>query len=201
MGRMLVLPDLLMRRAPLLVAPNTISGSFIPSGTPTTLGNYGNPNELNTGTVPYIYVVNGNEQVMNDTPSYYANKLNPTSSTKANLWKFKANVPNVSDYDVIDLVFRDGPWMIRGIPIFLNKWSPSVSLLKEEYNSFEALNVENHEEVATGSKATTSGTQEEGQSSTLIVEVINVLEKQILKSKLVLVDDDEKLLEKVDYLG
>nr|GEW28671.1 hypothetical protein [Tanacetum cinerariifolium] len=46
------------------------------------------------------------------------------------------------------------------------------------------------EEVATGSMATTLGTQEEGQSSTPIVDKINVLEKQILEGKLVLVDDD-----------
>ena len=26
---------------------------------------------------------------------------------------------------------RNGPWMIRGIPIFLNKWSPETNLLKE----------------------------------------------------------------------
>ncbi|GKF16388.1 hypothetical protein Tco_0061306, partial [Tanacetum coccineum] len=39
----------------------------------------------------------------------------------------------------------------------------------------------------------------EGQSSTPIVEKINVLEKQILEGKLVLVDDDGKPLEKVDY--
>ncbi|GJZ91905.1 RNA-directed DNA polymerase, eukaryota, reverse transcriptase zinc-binding domain protein [Tanacetum coccineum] len=32
----------------------------------------------------------------------------------------------------VESVLRNGPWMIRGIPIFLNKWSPSVSLLKEE---------------------------------------------------------------------
>ncbi|GJW05405.1 hypothetical protein Tco_1564261 [Tanacetum coccineum] len=67
-------------------------------------------------------------------------------------------------------------------------------------NSFEALNVKNPviKEVATVSKATTFGTQE---SSTLIVDKFNVLEKQILESKLVFVDDDEKPLEKVDYSG
>ncbi|GJY55815.1 hypothetical protein Tco_0454930 [Tanacetum coccineum] len=68
-------------------------------------------------------------------------------------------------------------------------------------NSFEALNIDNliTGEVATGSKATTTVTQEEGQSSTPIVEKINVLEKHILEGKLVLVNDDGKLLEKVDY--
>ncbi|GJT73552.1 hypothetical protein Tco_1032838 [Tanacetum coccineum] len=39
-------------------------------------------------------------------------------------------------------------------------------------------------------KITTSGTQEEGQSSTPIADKINVLEKQIVEGKLVLVDDD-----------
>nr|GEW55587.1 hypothetical protein [Tanacetum cinerariifolium] len=29
-------------------------------------------------------------------------------------------------------VLQDGLWMIRGIRIFLNKWSPSVSLTKED---------------------------------------------------------------------
>ncbi|GJV50605.1 hypothetical protein Tco_1446346, partial [Tanacetum coccineum] len=68
-------------------------------------------------------------------------------------------------------------------------------------NSFEALNVDNsiNEDVAMGRKATTSGTQEEEKSSTPIVEKINVLEEKILKGKLVLVDDDGKPLEKVDY--
>ncbi|GKA38380.1 hypothetical protein Tco_0730931 [Tanacetum coccineum] len=67
---------------------------------------------------------------------------------------------------------------------------------------FVALNDENHiiEEVATGSKATTSGTQKEGQSSTPIVDKNNVFEKQILEGKLVLVDDDGKPLENGDYL-
>ncbi|GJW54974.1 hypothetical protein Tco_0099059 [Tanacetum coccineum] len=50
-----------------------------------------------------------------------------------------------------------------------------------------------------GSKATTLSTQEEGQSSTPIVEMINVLEKHILEDKLVFVDDNRKPLEKVDY--
>ncbi|GJV95270.1 hypothetical protein Tco_1546847 [Tanacetum coccineum] len=37
-----------------------------------------------------------------------------------------------SSNEAVDSVLRDGLWMIRGVPIFLNKWSPSVSLLKEE---------------------------------------------------------------------
>ncbi|GJS54484.1 zinc knuckle CX2CX4HX4C containing protein [Tanacetum coccineum] len=218
----------------------------------------------------------------------YANKISSSISTKANLQKTEANVPNDPDYDIwlplasvnekygltkvklvkgffflkfsslegIDSVIRDGPWMIRGIPVFLIKWSPSMSLLKEvlsrvlvwvkfhdvplvaytsdrlsliatkintpmildlytnsmyleswERDSYArvlseiSLNVDNviNEEVAIGSKATTSGTQEDGQSSTPIVEKINVLEKRFIECKLVLVDDDEKPLENVDY--
>ncbi|GKF19243.1 primary amine oxidase-like protein, partial [Tanacetum coccineum] len=82
-----------------------------------------------------------NEPV-NEFPSSYATKLSPTPLTKANLRKHEANVPQDVDYDIwlhaasvhegVDSVLRDGPWMIRGIPIFLNKWSPSVSLLKED---------------------------------------------------------------------
>ncbi|GJZ54719.1 zinc knuckle CX2CX4HX4C containing protein [Tanacetum coccineum] len=145
-------------------------------------------------------------------------------------------------------MLQDGPWMILGIPIFLNKWSPSVSLLMEEFlwvpvwvkfhdvplvaytsdgldlismktcdnlvmavpnlegngstkktirieyecepprNSFEALNVESPiiEKVTTGSKAITSGTQEEGENATHLVERINVLEKHIMEENLCL---------------
>ncbi|GJW17503.1 hypothetical protein Tco_0024939 [Tanacetum coccineum] len=85
------------------VVSNTIGGSSIRSGTPiatTTSGNYGNPNELNTRSIPYTNVVNGNEHVMNDTPSSYANKVIPTSLTKANLRKLEANVSNDVDYNV-----------------------------------------------------------------------------------------------------
>ncbi|GJU96854.1 primary amine oxidase-like protein [Tanacetum coccineum] len=89
----------------------------------------------------------GYESGMNKLSSSYANKLSPESLTKANLRKLEVNVPNGADYDVwlhvasvhefasiegVDYVLRNGPWMIRRIPIFLNKWSPFVSLLKEE---------------------------------------------------------------------
>nr|GEW65603.1 hypothetical protein [Tanacetum cinerariifolium] len=37
-----------------------------------------------------------------------------------------------SSNEGVDSVHRDGPWMIRGVSIFLNKWSLFVSLLKEE---------------------------------------------------------------------
>ncbi|GJU36476.1 hypothetical protein Tco_1184830 [Tanacetum coccineum] len=69
-------------------------------------------------------------------------------------------------------------------------------------NSFEALNNENliHEEAATGSMANTSSMQEEGHISTYIVDKINVLETQMSEGKHVFVNDDGKLVDKVDYL-
>nr|GEX35898.1 zinc knuckle CX2CX4HX4C [Tanacetum cinerariifolium] len=42
----------------------------------------------------------GNERVMNELPSSYANKLSHTSSSMANLHILEANVPNDTDYDV-----------------------------------------------------------------------------------------------------
>ncbi|GJV01835.1 hypothetical protein Tco_1335404 [Tanacetum coccineum] len=90
----------------------------------------------------------------------------------------------------------------KGSTSCYNKESPSNKCsVFSLSNSFKALNIDNlfNEKVAPGSKATTSGMQEEGQISTPIVEKNNVLEKQIMKCKLVLVDDDEKPLEKVDY--
>ncbi|GJX90861.1 primary amine oxidase-like protein [Tanacetum coccineum] len=307
------------------------------------------PSEVTDGTKNVTAgAEDGGEQfsneLFNEFPSSYATKLNYTSSTKANLQKLESNVPNDADYDVwlplalihefsfiegVDFVIHDGQWMVCGIPISLNKWSPSMRLLKEElshvpvwvkfhdetygvrirraanarvmieinackifsdnlvmdvlnlerngytietiptpkrvvnimdkgngqtsgaddegfievkkkktggnnggnknfkpisasklgYNkespnnkgngffslsySFGALNVENLiiEKVETSNKATTSGMQEEGQSSTPLVERINVFEKQILECKLVLVDDDETPLETIVYLG
>ncbi|GJU79793.1 zinc knuckle CX2CX4HX4C containing protein [Tanacetum coccineum] len=62
----------------------------------------------------------GHEAVAKEASSSCADKLSPTSVTK------------FSSIEAVDSVLRDGPWMIRGILIFLNKWSPYVSLLKEE---------------------------------------------------------------------
>ncbi|GKA08421.1 zinc knuckle CX2CX4HX4C containing protein [Tanacetum coccineum] len=42
-----------------------------------------------------------------------------------------------SSNEGVDSVLRDGPWMIRGVPIFLNKWSPSLSLLKRNCLVFQ----------------------------------------------------------------
>ncbi|GJS40854.1 putative RNA-directed DNA polymerase [Tanacetum coccineum] len=53
--------------------------------------------------------------------------------------------------------------------------------------------------VETGNKAFTSGVQEDGQRSTPLVERIDIFEKRPLEWKCVLVDDDGKPLENVDY--
>ncbi|GJR88596.1 hypothetical protein Tco_0212607 [Tanacetum coccineum] len=78
-----------------------------------------------------------------------------------------------------------------------NKGNGSFSIS----NSFDVLNVDSliTKEVATGSKGTTSNTKKEGYRFVLLIEMINVIEKHILEGKLVLVDDDEKQLQKVDY--
>nr|GEZ95941.1 hypothetical protein [Tanacetum cinerariifolium] len=66
-----------------------------------------------------------------------------------------------------------------------------------------ALNAVNPviEQVEMGNKASTSGVQEDGKRSTPLVEKINIIEKHLLKRKCVLVDDDGKPLENVDYSG
>nr|GEW34958.1 hypothetical protein [Tanacetum cinerariifolium] len=65
-------------------------------------------------------------------------------------------------------------------------------------NSFGAFNVDDpaNEQGKSSNMACTSGVQEEGKSATLLVEKINMFEKQTLEGKCVLVDDDGKPLEK-----
>nr|GEU46956.1 zinc knuckle CX2CX4HX4C [Tanacetum cinerariifolium] len=59
----------------------------MPAVTSSTV-NVGTPNEI------------GHESLMKDIPASSANKLSPTSLTKANLRKLDTNVPNGADYDV-----------------------------------------------------------------------------------------------------
>ncbi|GKE13693.1 chalcone--flavonone isomerase, partial [Tanacetum coccineum] len=70
-------------------------------------------------------------------------------------------------------------------------------------NSFEALNDDDSVivEVKSGNKSSTSGVQEDGNSSTHLVEKIHRFEQQLLDGKCVLVDEDGKHMEKVDYSG
>nr|GEX40860.1 hypothetical protein [Tanacetum cinerariifolium] len=163
----------------------------------------------------------GQASVMKDTPTSYANKLSP-SLTKANLRKLDANVPvmPIITFGNLWLWFRR-LWLfqtlmdmdIRKKPFLLNtsgnllvvatsKMNASTSRNGTFFlsNSFEALNVDNPvtEEV---NKASTSSVQEEGQTSTPIVEKINMFEKQLIEGKCVLVDDEGNPLKMVDYSG
>ncbi|GJY70965.1 hypothetical protein Tco_0474668 [Tanacetum coccineum] len=95
-----------------------IAVSNISAGSPVNAGiQSGIPNAIYMGSIPYINVDNlmsssqnasanknggrkvGNEPV-NEFHSSYAAKLSPMSSTKANLRKLEANVPQDADYDV-----------------------------------------------------------------------------------------------------
>ncbi|GJT82157.1 hypothetical protein Tco_1056499 [Tanacetum coccineum] len=70
-------------------------------------------------------------------------------------------------------------------------------------NSFETLNVDDPVtvEVESGNNASTSDVQEEGISSTPLVEKIHRFEQQLLDGECVLVDEDGKPVKKVDYSG
>ncbi|GJW75602.1 zinc knuckle CX2CX4HX4C containing protein [Tanacetum coccineum] len=148
---------------------------------------------------------------INVVPSSYANKLSPKPSTKANLQKLEANVPNGTNYDVwlplnsvyevndrmknslyeyfigkrlaflivewcvrnnwekyglekvtpvkgffffklayiegVESVLYNCPWMIRGIPILLNKWSSSDDVDLVDYDGVnEGVNNEDIED-------------------------------------------------------
>ncbi|GJW59921.1 putative reverse transcriptase domain-containing protein [Tanacetum coccineum] len=88
--------------------------------------------------------------------------------------------------------------------IYNDKWKSFQSQHQTALRiSFEALNVENlvSKEVETGNKASTSGLQDKGQSSTQLLEKINMFEKKLLEGQSVLVDDDGKPVKKVDYSG
>ncbi|GJR41276.1 hypothetical protein Tco_1216960 [Tanacetum coccineum] len=86
-------------------------------------------------------------------PVSYDNALNDnTTKPKVNFHTLESDVPDEADFDIMipiasvdefsyaqgtEEVLRNGPWMIRGTPIFLNKWSPSVSLTKEELSKVQ----------------------------------------------------------------
>ncbi|GJV85665.1 hypothetical protein Tco_1525563 [Tanacetum coccineum] len=178
-----------------IVSPNPSGSSNVQTGIPT----------VNTGPIPL--------------PSSYTTKLSSTSLTKANLWKLEVNAPNDANYDIwlpLASVHKVNDRMKNSLyGYFIGK---RLSFPVVECNSFEALNAASPiiEEVAS-IKATTSSMQEERQRSTPLVERINVgtqnhfhfiIETRKNKMRgigrignLVLVDDDGKPVEKVDYPG
>ncbi|GJW51544.1 hypothetical protein Tco_0092895 [Tanacetum coccineum] len=68
-------------------------------------------------------------------------------------------------------------------------------------NSFEVLNVDNSvaEDVDSGDRIVRSSVQEEGQSSTPLVEKSNLVEQWLLEGKCVLLDDEGKPMKRIDY--
>ncbi|GJV22727.1 ribonuclease H-like domain-containing protein [Tanacetum coccineum] len=123
--------------------------------------------------------------------------------------KGKGQIPRTDDEDFIEVKQQKSGGNYRGkktLHIGFGEAKNSVSAKSKaidnrDVNSFEALNDDDPiiEEVATGTKVTTTSTQEEGKCSVPLTERINFLEKQILEGKLVLVDDGGKPLEKVNY--
>nr|GEW53758.1 hypothetical protein [Tanacetum cinerariifolium] len=81
------------------------------------------------------------------------------------------------------------------------KTTPVVGITKSLTSGYNKDCTKSPSNKAMGNKATTSSTHEEGHSCTHQVKKIHVFEKQMLEGKLVLVDDDRKPLEKVDYPG
>ncbi|GJU96160.1 reverse transcriptase domain, reverse transcriptase zinc-binding domain protein, partial [Tanacetum coccineum] len=166
------LMDRLNHATPMLIPAEVSAETSSSNASPDVANNTGNGLSVNptnttglssptTGT--YFKVVNkipssqakkGSEQVgnihaMNNIMSSYANKLSPTSLSKANLRNLETNVPNDTDYhfssiEGVDSMLRDGPWMIHGIHILLNKWLPSMSFLKEElgWSSYARIFIE-----------------------------------------------------------
>ncbi|GKB64164.1 hypothetical protein Tco_0920350 [Tanacetum coccineum] len=196
-----------------------------------------------------------NKRIIRKTPSSYANKLIPTSSTKANLWKLEANVPNGTDYDVwLPLASGEPPHCCTCL-IF--GYSPVDCPKAPKATKVAPIRVVNQKDKGKGqtsgaddegfikvkkkklggnngstknftfsvkpktlyrpkAKQSTNGTSNSPKTNPFVgmnkastscynkdsssnKDKINVLEKQILEGKLVLVDDDGKPLEKVDY--
>ncbi|GKB01852.1 hypothetical protein Tco_0829896 [Tanacetum coccineum] len=131
--------------------------------------------------------------------------VSPTSTTMDNIQKLKANVPNDADYDVwlpLASVHEVNDRMKNSLHVYYI--GKRLAFLIVECNPFEALNFDNLaiKEVDLGNKASTSGVQKEGQSSTPLVEKIKKFEQLMLEGKCVLVDDDDgNPLEMVDYSG
>ncbi|GKB04070.1 zinc knuckle CX2CX4HX4C containing protein [Tanacetum coccineum] len=127
---------------------NPTIGSNIPSGetdvsyvSNTTATPIGITLLLNTAASPSVETINVNPTSSSQNAS--ANKngggkvanepVNEFPSSYANSLVLHLRQIHVfSSTEGVDSVVRDGSLMIHGIPIFLNKWSPSVSLIKED---------------------------------------------------------------------
>ncbi|GKA72450.1 hypothetical protein Tco_0778666 [Tanacetum coccineum] len=202
-------------------------------------------NVTNMGRTSYINVLSssslnlngiakkvGDELVepINECPSIYSIKLSSTSSIMATLRKLDANVPNDADYDIwlpkasvhegIDLMLRDGSWMIIEVPIFLNKQSPSKKSggnggtinfkpvsVKPETQYILKVNLTNTKvfpkTASTVGKKNGSPLDNSSEKTNMPNATTsgNGIFPLLLEEKCVLVDEDGKPLEKVDYSG
>ncbi|GKC81855.1 hypothetical protein Tco_1137572 [Tanacetum coccineum] len=68
-------------------------------------------------------------------------------------------------------------------------------------NSFEVLNANSSiaADVDSGDRIVMSSVKKEGQSSTPLIENINLVEQRLLDWKCVLLDDEDKLVKRIDY--
>nr|GEW95286.1 hypothetical protein [Tanacetum cinerariifolium] len=103
-----------------ITGSNILSGNNIPRG--TTIASTSEPGTIPHGTSSPI----GTRKVDSGFNTFVDGAIGAVVDVGA------AFTSPFSSTEVVDSVLRDGTWMIRGVPIFLNKWSPFVSLLKED---------------------------------------------------------------------
>ncbi|GJZ93331.1 hypothetical protein Tco_0665396, partial [Tanacetum coccineum] len=98
-----------------------------------------------------------------------------------------ANVPSDADYDI---------WLPLALVHKMDK-GKGGSIGADDEGFIEVKKKKSSGQM--GNKASMSCVQEEGQHFIPLVEKINILKKHMLEEKCVLVDDDDKPLEKVEY--
>nr|GFA98731.1 hypothetical protein [Tanacetum cinerariifolium] len=152
---------------------------------------------------------NGGEQVgsilVNEFPTSNTTKVSPTSKIIANIRILKANVPNDADYDIwlpltsvheVNDRMKNSLYGYARVLIEINacnNFSDNLVIAVPDREGNRYTGIDN--------KASMSSMQEEGQRSTSLIEKINSFEKQLLEGKCVLIGDDGKPLNNVDYSG
>ncbi|GKC52557.1 zinc knuckle CX2CX4HX4C containing protein, partial [Tanacetum coccineum] len=87
-----------------------------------------------TKAVKSITTQDDNGDVPNNSETMFPNQndVNVPNGVDYDVWLPLASVNEFASIEGVESVLLNGPWMIHEIPIFLNKWSPSVSLFKLE---------------------------------------------------------------------
>ncbi|GKB25152.1 hypothetical protein Tco_0864553, partial [Tanacetum coccineum] len=101
----------------------------------------------------------------------------------------------------MESMLENGPCLIRNVPLILRKWTPDANIMIEDvYDLGNSKLVEKGDNVGVISYAHISLPVAFGiPNTTPIAEMINNLERQMLVGKLMLMDDDVKPINKVDY--